>query len=109
MIEIENLSRTADKLLAHEELSDEYLELLFSFTEDMQTLIDQLASTKLDQSSAEKLKDLYDKHALVLEQSKSARDGFFSNMKELEKRGKAIKRYVDNLPKRISRMGVKKG
>ncbi|MDZ4787130.1 MAG: hypothetical protein SGJ02_13745 [bacterium] len=86
-----------DKL---EQYTKAFSEWLTSFDKDLNKLSETEKNTLLKLSLI---------HSDLLELAKSGKVKTLQDLRELDVRGKAIMSYLDQMPKRISKTGVKKG
>ncbi|MCI5064308.1 hypothetical protein MRY87_01135 [bacterium] len=111
--ELDQLLATARKVLAEEErTSEERLALLEEYSsllEESSSAFERYHGGAVHESHREKLEELNRLHGLVLRRAQGIQGELLTEMKSVRTRGKALLKYIDVLPKRISSRRERKG
>lgn len=105
------LLELSDQLIKDGADSSDIIFALERYSETFSSWLEMQSSPIQTQSEEEResLRKLASQHGQILELASKMKDQTVEDLKELEVRGKAIMAYVDQAPKSISQLGVKKG
>ena len=108
MATVEDTIRTAEAVIASDSDVDERISQLTSYVDSFNLLFKEIEAQAIQADRAE-LEILAALHEQVIGVAVSLLGGTSVDLRDLQKKGKAILAYTDTLPKRVSMRGKKKG
>ena len=106
--EIDALLSLGRELLSVEPTEETFVERVTNYSAGLSALLESV-DTGEGEVSRGSLQALLELHREIITRCQGERSGALVQLKELEQRGKAIRSYLDTLPRRISRGRVKLG